>query len=104
MFLDILPPMLQEIEVDLMEDAEAKCSLVWCMGEFGEQLPDVKEKLLFFVEYFDDQPTSVQVLHASQRAQPLPNTCRAPTAYCADGDCEVLPARACDQRRDAERM
>eukprot|EP01063_Lacrimia_lanifica_P033095 TRINITY_DN580_c0_g1_i1.p1 TRINITY_DN580_c0_g1~~TRINITY_DN580_c0_g1_i1.p1 ORF type:complete len:873 (+),score=349.16 TRINITY_DN580_c0_g1_i1:119-2620(+) len=60
-FIDVLPPLLEEIDVEGMEDDEAKCALVWAVGEFGEQLPDAQEKLMHFVDTFTEQSNSVQL-------------------------------------------
>eukprot|EP01063_Lacrimia_lanifica_P033098 TRINITY_DN580_c0_g1_i2.p1 TRINITY_DN580_c0_g1~~TRINITY_DN580_c0_g1_i2.p1 ORF type:complete len:876 (+),score=354.80 TRINITY_DN580_c0_g1_i2:133-2628(+) len=60
-FIDVLPPLLEEIDVEGMEDDEAKCALVWAVGEFGEQLPDAQEKLMHFVDAFTEQSNSVQL-------------------------------------------
>ncbi|KAJ9462782.1 Beta-adaptin-like protein C, partial [Diplonema papillatum] len=58
---DLLPPLLADLEIEALDDGDAKTSLVWTLGEFGAELPDAKDKLTYFVETFRQQQSSVQL-------------------------------------------
>eukprot|EP01059_Diplonema_ambulator_P028182 TRINITY_DN4691_c0_g1_i1.p1 TRINITY_DN4691_c0_g1~~TRINITY_DN4691_c0_g1_i1.p1 ORF type:complete len:922 (+),score=327.07 TRINITY_DN4691_c0_g1_i1:36-2768(+) len=61
LYNEILPLLLEQIDIEMLEDEDAKISFIWSLGEFGGQLAEAKEKLEYFTETFKEQPTNVQL-------------------------------------------
>eukprot|EP00494_Astrolonche_serrata_P025181 UN25442 len=47
--------------LDTLDEPEAKASMIWIIGEYGDRIADAAERLEYFVETFEEEPLVVQL-------------------------------------------
>lgn len=47
--------------LETLDEPEAKASMIWIIGEYGDRIVDAAEKLEYFVDTFEEEPLQVQL-------------------------------------------
>lgn len=47
--------------LDTLDEPEAKASMIWIIGEYGDRIVEAAEKLEYFVDTFEEEPLQVQL-------------------------------------------
>lgn len=45
--------------LEVLDDPEARCALIWIVGEYAERIDDARTQIESFQENFLDEPTQV---------------------------------------------
>jgi len=47
--------------LETLDEPEAKASMIWIIGEYGDRISDAAERLEYFVDSFEEEPLQVQL-------------------------------------------